>query len=91
MSQNGAGNTHNLATWVSYKQISATETDCDARWLHGKQKLEAALRERPHSRLVTLMLFKSGMKDPWAILDRLGLANRQFTFRNGVNPKTDHS
>jgi hypothetical protein len=100
MSQNGAGNTHNLATRVSYKEISATETDCDARWLHGKQKLEAALAARPHLRIVALMLFNSGLKDPWAILYRLRLANQQFTFRNGVNPakkgpipkiKRDHS
>jgi hypothetical protein len=86
MSQNGAGNIHNLATWVRYKEISGAETDYDTRWLHGKQKLEAALAARPRLRPTAAKLLKDGLKDPWDILWRLGLAKRQFTFRNGVNP-----
>src|SRR5712664_3060186 len=87
MSKNGAGNTHNLAVWLRYKKISATATDYDARWLHGRQKLQAALAARPHLRLKAAALLKGGLTDPWDILHRLGLARGQFTFRDGVAAK----
>lgn len=84
MSQNGAGNTHNLATWISYKQISGKQTDCDAYLLHGRQKLEKAMDANPHLRVEAAKLVKCGLRNPWDILWRLGLANRQFTFKDGV-------
>lgn len=94
MSRDGPGNsnTNGLATWLRCKDFSATETNYDARWVNGKQKLESAMAARPHLRTKAAKLLRGGLTDPWDILWRLGLAKRQFTFRNGVSPaKRDHS
>jgi hypothetical protein len=85
MSKDGAGDTHGIATWVSYKQIFGRQTDGDTYLLHGRQKLESAMAANPHLRTDAEKLVKDGVLNPWEILRRLGLANRQFTFRDGVS------
>jgi hypothetical protein len=93
MSRDGPGGTNtNGLSQFRYKTISGAETDYDARWLHGKQKLQSALAARPGLRAKAARLLKAGLTDPWDILWRLGLAERQFTFRHGVNSaKRDRS
>jgi hypothetical protein len=73
MSKNGAGNTHNIATWLRAKEFSKIESDYDARWVNGKQRLVAELNRKPELRSKAAKLHKSGLTDPWDILYRLEL------------------
>lgn len=84
MSKDGAGNTHNLATWLFWSEKSASETDHDQRQVQRRQKLEAAMAEYPHLREKAAKLVRQGVTDPQLILHHFRLANKQFTFRHGT-------
>jgi hypothetical protein len=89
MSRDGPGgsNTNGLATWLRCKDFSNTETNYDAYMQIGFQKLRAAMKAKPDLRAKARELMVAlSIEDPWTILSYFGLANEQFTFRDGVGP-----
>lgn len=87
MSRGGPGETHGIATWVGWKDKSASETDASALWAVGKQKLEAFLRDNPDRRPEAAEIYHAGKTDPRYILHWLaqgpGAYSRTFAKARG--------
>ena len=77
---------HGLAPWLFHKEPFLRATWRRVMKSPAGKSFQAAMNAKPHLRTKAAALVKDGCHDPWQILNRLGLLDEQFTFRDGTTP-----